>query len=45
MGRRRRPDPPVVVTVVLDSGEQVTVPADSPLARAMGQVAGLLAHW
>jgi hypothetical protein len=45
VGRRRRPDPPVVVTVVLDSGEQVTVPADSPLARAMGQVAGLLAHW
>ena len=45
VGRRRKPDPPVVVTVVLDSGEEVTVPADSPLARAMGQVAALLAHW
>jgi hypothetical protein len=45
VGRRRKPDPPVVVTVVLDSGEEVTVRADSPLARAMGQVAALLAHW
>jgi hypothetical protein len=44
VGKRRKPDPPVVVTLVLASGEQVSVP-DSALARAMGQVAGLLAHW
>ena len=44
VGKRRKPDPPVVVTLVLASGEQVAVP-DSALARAMGQVAGLLAHW
>lgn len=44
-GRRRKPDPPVVVTVVLRSGEELVVPVDSALARAMGQVAGLLAHW
>jgi len=44
-GRRRKPEPPVVVTVVLDSGAEVVVPSDSPLARAMGLVAGLLAHW
>ena len=44
-GRRRRPDPPVVVTVVLHSGEQIVVPGDSALARAMGQVAAVLAHW
>jgi len=45
IGRRRRPDPPVVVTVVLVSGEQVVLPGGSALARAMGQVAALLAHW
>ena len=45
IGRRRKPDPPVVVTVVLISGEQVVVPGDSALARAMGQVATVLAHW
>jgi hypothetical protein len=43
-GRRRKPEPPVVVTVVLDSGEQVVVPAESPIARAMGQVARILTH-
>lgn len=44
-GRRRKPDPPVVVTVVLDSGGAFVLPVDSALARAMGTVAGLLAHW
>jgi hypothetical protein len=44
VGRRRRPDPPVVVTVVLSSGEEVALD-ESALARAMGQVARLLAHW
>lgn len=44
-GRRRKPEPPVVVTVVMDSGEEVVVPVDSALARAMGLVAGLLADW
>lgn len=44
-GRRRKPDPPVVVTVVVASGETVELAPDSSLARAMGQVAGLLAHW
>ena len=45
VGRRRRLRPAVVVTVVLSSGEEVAVPPDSALARSMGQVAGLLAHW
>ena len=44
-GRRRRPDPPARVTVVLDSGEEVLLPADSALGRAIGQLTGLLAHW
>ena len=45
VGRRRKPEPPLVVTVVLASGESATVPADSPLGKAMGEVARLLAHW
>jgi hypothetical protein len=45
IGRRRKPEPPVVVTVVLASGESAVVPAASPLGRAMGEVARLLAHW
>jgi len=45
VGRRRRPEPAVVVTVVLSTGEAFVVPADSALARSIGQVAGLLAHW
>lgn len=44
VGRRRKPEPPVVVTVVLTTGEEVVLPADSALARAIGQVAGLLGH-
>jgi hypothetical protein len=44
-GRRRRPEPRVTVTIVLRSDVQVVLPADSALARAIGQVAGLLAHW
>jgi hypothetical protein len=44
-GRRRKPDPPVVVTIVLDSGEETVLAAGSALTRAMGQVAALLAHW
>ncbi len=45
VGRRRKPDPPVVVTVVLQSGEAVQVPAGSPIGKAMGEVARALAHW
>jgi hypothetical protein len=45
VGRRRKPDPPVVVTVVLQSGESVVVPACSPIGKAMGEVARALAHW
>jgi hypothetical protein len=45
VGRRRKPAPPVVVTVVLESGEAVDVPAGSPLGKAMGEVARALAHW
>lgn len=45
VGRRRKPDPPMVVTVVLESGEAVDVPAGSPLGKAMGEVARALAHW
>jgi len=44
-GRRRRPEPPVEVTIVLASGETVRVPADTPIGKAMGEVARLLAHW
>jgi hypothetical protein len=45
VGRRRKPDPPVHVTVVLATGEAVVLPSSSSLSRAMGQVARLLAHW
>ena len=45
VGRRRKPDPPAVVTVVLASGESVEVPAGSPIGKAMGEVARALAHW
>jgi len=44
VGRRRKPEP-VVVTVVLLSGEVHRLPDDSAIAKAMGQVAGFLAHW
>ena len=48
IGRRRRPEAAVVVTVVLRSGEatvEVVLAPDSALTRAMGQLAGLLGHW
>ncbi|MGH8892683.1 MAG: hypothetical protein ACRDWY_05165 [Actinomycetes bacterium] len=44
IGRHRRVEP-AVVTVVLASGDDVVLPPESPLARAMGEVARLLAHW
>ncbi len=44
VGRRRRPEPATTVTVVVD-GREVVLPADSAIARAMSQVATLLAHW
>ena len=44
-GRHRRPDPPVRVTVVLTDGHEEVLPAGSAIARSMGQVAALLAHW
>jgi hypothetical protein len=44
-GRHRRPDPPVRVTVVLRDGHEEVLPAGSAIARSMGQVAALLAHW
>jgi len=45
VGRRRKPDPPVAVTLVLQSGEAVEVPPGSPLGKAIGEVARALAHW
>lgn len=45
VGRHRRPDPPVKVTVVLQDGHEAVLAADSAIARSMGQVAALLAHW
>ena len=48
VGRRRKPEAPVVVTVVLRSGEanvEIVLSPDSALTRAMGQLAGLLGHW
>ena len=45
IGRHRRPDPARRVTVVLRGGHEEVLPPDSALARAMGQVAALLAHW
>ena len=44
-GRHRRPDPPVQVILVLAGGQEVVVPPGSALARSIGQVAALLAHW
>jgi len=44
VGRRRRPEPPVAVTIVV-GGETVRVPSDTPIGKAMGEVARLLAHW
>ena len=44
-GRRRKPEAPTVVTVVLRSGEQAVLPSGSPLARAISSLAGLLAAW
>jgi hypothetical protein len=45
VGRRRKAEPPVHVTVVLTTGECVVLPSQTALAKAMGQVARLLAHW
>ena len=45
VGRRRRPEPLVAVTIVLASGETVAVPGDTPIGKAMAEVARLLAHW
>ena len=45
VGRHRRPDPPVRVTVVTEDGHEEVLPEDSAIARSMGQVATLLAHW
>jgi len=48
IGRRRKPESPVVVTVVLRSGDamvEVVLAPDEALTRAMGQLAGLLGHW
>jgi hypothetical protein len=33
------------VTLVMRDGQQFDVPPESALARSMGQVAALLAHW
>lgn len=44
VGRRRKPEPATAVTVVVD-GRKVILAADSAIARAMSQVATLLAHW
>jgi len=48
VGRRRKPESPVVVTVVLRSDDgtvEVVLASDEALTRAMGQLAGLLGHW
>jgi len=45
IGRHRRPEPPVTVTLVLSDGSEISVPSDTPLSRSMGALAGLLAHW
>ena len=48
VGRRRKPESPVVVTVVLRSDDgtvEVVLAPDSALTRAMGQFAGLLGQW
>ena len=43
-GRHRRPDPPVHVTWCSQEPGGRRTP-DSALARSMGQIAALLAHW
>lgn len=43
-GRRRRPEPTATVTVVSRDGAATVLPPDSALAKAMGQLARLLAH-
>ena len=45
IGRHRRPDPPVKVTLVLSDGSEIAVPPDTPLARSIGALAAVLAHW
>jgi hypothetical protein len=45
IGRHRRPDPPVQVTLVLSDGSEIVVPPDTPLSRSIGAMAALLAHW
>jgi hypothetical protein len=45
IGRHRRPDPAVQVTLVLTDGAEIAVPTDTPLSRSMGALAALLAHW
>ena len=45
IGRHRRPDPPVKVTLVLSDGSEIAVPPDTPLSRSIGALAALLAHW
>lgn len=44
-GRHRRPEPVRNVHVVLADGRELTLPEDSSLARSIGQIAALLAHW
>ena len=45
IGRHRRPDPPVKVTLVLSDGSEIDVPPDTPLSRSIGALAAVLAHW
>jgi hypothetical protein len=45
IGRHRRPDPPVKVTLVLSDGSEIPVPPDTPLSRSIGALAAVLAHW
>jgi hypothetical protein len=45
IGRHRRPDPPVRVTLVLADGSEIAVPPGTPLSRSIGALATLLAHW
>jgi hypothetical protein len=42
-GRRRRPDPTLVVHLVFADLGELVLPADSALTRSIGQVATLLA--
>jgi hypothetical protein len=45
IGRHRRPDPPVRVTLVLADGSEIAVPPGTPLSRSIGALATLLAPW